>query len=413
MHALMYGAGNIGRGFIAQLFAASGYEVTFVDVAEQVIEALNREGRYPIRFISTEGNRDVWVEGIRAINGWDREKVAEAIAGSSIMATAVGARNLPHIAPIIAAGIKKRFASTDAPLDIIICENLIEADKLLERLIKENLNENERRLFDRRIGLVEASIGRMVPIQTETMREGNPMRICAEEYGFLPVDKKAFKGEIPQIKGMEAFDNFNFFIERKLFIHNMGHGICAYLGMYLGDVYICEAVNSSEILLIAENAMLESALSLSAKYNVPFADLYNHIRDLIRRFSNRVLGDTCARVGGDTARKLGPQDRFIGAIRCCESEAIVPAFISIGAAAAIRRHLEENNYSQTREAAAKILVELCALNEGSPAFEHILSIHSLLLNPDALTRLIQSVLLSVNHWGIIQNSCSIYKTTIK
>jgi mannitol-1-phosphate 5-dehydrogenase len=394
MRAVMYGAGNIGRGFIAQLFAASGYEVTFIDVAEPVIEAINREGRYPVRFISTEGSRDAWVEGVRAINGREEEKAAEAIAGADIMATAVGVRILPHIAPLIAAGIKKRFAFTGAPLDIIICENLIEADKLLQKLIKENLNEEERRLFDERIGLVEASIGRMVPIQTEEMRGGNSLRICAEEYGLLPVDKKAFKGEIPQIKGMEAFDDFNFFIERKLFVHNMGHGICAYLGMYLGDTYIYEAVNRPEILLIAENAMLESALALSAKYNAPLADLYSHIRDLIRRFSNRALGDTCARVGEDTSRKLGPQDRFSGAIRCCEGEAVTPAFISIGAAAALRRHLEENNAPQSREAAAKTLAELSALSEGSPSSERILSAYSLLLNSGALPRLIQSALLS-------------------
>ena len=34
--AIMYGGGNIGRGFIGMLLSASGYEVTFVDVAEPV-----------------------------------------------------------------------------------------------------------------------------------------------------------------------------------------------------------------------------------------------------------------------------------------------------------------------------------------------------------------------------------------
>jgi mannitol-1-phosphate 5-dehydrogenase len=401
MRAVMYGAGNIGRGFIAQLFADSFYEVTFIDVAEPVIEALNREGRYPIRFISNEGSRDVWVEGVRAINGGDREKAAEAIAEADIMATAVGVRILPNIASLIAAGIKKRFARSASPLNIIICENLIEADKLLERLIKENLNEEERRLFDQKIGLVEASIGRMVPIQTEAMKDGNLLRICSEEYGFLPVDKKAFKGEIPQIKGMIAFDNFDFFIERKLFVHNMGHGICAYLGMYMGDTYIYEAVNRPEILFIAQNAMLESALALSAKFNVPLTELHYHIRDLIRRFSNRALGDSCARVGGDTERKLGAKDRFIGAIRSCEGEAVTPAFISIGTAAALRRHLEENNLPRTMEAAAKTLAGLSALSAGSPASELVLSMYSLLLKPDALPRLIQSAMLSGGREGVI------------
>ena len=391
----MYGAGNIGRGFIAQLFSNAGYEVTFIDVSEPVVEALNREGRYPIRFLSNEGSRDVWVTGVNAVNGNDRGKTADAIAQADIMATAVGVRILPHIAPVIAEGVKKRFARSTEPLNIIICENLIEADKLLAKLIKENLSKEEQDLFDERIGLVEASIGRMVPIQTTAMQDGNPLRICCEEYGFLPVDKNAFKGKLPQINGLTAFDDSNFFIERKLFIHNMGHGICAYLGMYLGDTYIYEAVSRSEILFIAQSAMLESAIALSAKYSVPIAGLYEHIQDLLRRFSNRALGDTCARVGLDTARKLGERDRFIGAVHCCGEKALRPAFISIGAAAALRQSLEEKNSPQTREAAAKTLSELSLLSEGSPAAELILSMHSLLSSPPDLPRLIEAAL-SIN-----------------
>ena len=46
----MYGGGNIGRGFIGMLFSMSGYEVTFIDVAEPVIEGLNREKKYSTGF---------------------------------------------------------------------------------------------------------------------------------------------------------------------------------------------------------------------------------------------------------------------------------------------------------------------------------------------------------------------------
>ena len=33
---VMYGAGNIGRGFIGQTFSKSGYEVVFVDVNREM-----------------------------------------------------------------------------------------------------------------------------------------------------------------------------------------------------------------------------------------------------------------------------------------------------------------------------------------------------------------------------------------
>ncbi|AEF82784.1 mannitol-1-phosphate 5-dehydrogenase [Leadbettera azotonutricia] len=377
MKAVMYGAGNIGRGFIGQLFAASGYEVTFIDVAEPVIDAINREGKYPVRLLSSSGHEDVWVEGVKAINGRDIQKAAEAIAGADIMATAVGVRVLPFIAPVLAEGIRNRFSKTTAPLNIIICENLIDANKLLERLIKEKLDTEGTKLFNERVGLVEASIGRMVPIQTEAMQDGNPLRVCTEHYGFLPVDKDAFKGEIPEIKNMKPFGCFDFYIHRKLFIHNMGHAICAYLGMLKSDTFIYETVKRGDILYIAQNAMMESALALSAKFKIPIEDIYFHIKDLLSRFSNKALGDTCARVGGDTVRKLGPNDRLIGAINCCNAMGISPGFISAGAGAALYCHLKEKNLPQTREAAEAALAEVSGLAKGAGEAALILNMHGL------------------------------------
>jgi len=410
MKAVMYGAGNIGRGFIGQIFSRSGYGICFIDVAEKVIEAINREGRYPVRILSdnssAESFRDLWIEGVTAIDGRNAEEAASAIADADIMATAVGVRVLPFIAPVIARGLQKRFSGAIGiggsrqdsravrPLNIIICENLIDANKVLEGLIKNNLSEEEQKLFDENVGLVEASIGRMVPLQTAEMQDGNILRVCVEAYGFLPVDKAAFRGEIPSLAGMHPFDNFDFYIKRKLFVHNLGHAICAYLGMIRGDTYIYETVSHAFILFIAQNAMLESGLALSAKYNASLPDLHYHIRDLLRRFSNKALGDTCERVGSDTKRKLGNNDRLIGAFLSCLEEEVRPAFISIGIAAALFCHLKENKTDQSRAAARNVLKELSGLEEDTVWIDLILSFHSMLAsaasgeNFDEIARLI-------------------------
>ncbi|MFP3090554.1 mannitol-1-phosphate 5-dehydrogenase [Treponema sp. TIM-1] len=401
MKAVIYGAGNIGRGFIGQLFAASGYELTFIDVAEPVIDGINQAGRYPVRLLSDSGGVDCWIEGVQAVNGRDPEKAAEAIAAADIMATAVGVRVLPRIAPVIAEGIKKRFAKNGSCLNIIICENLIDANKLLEKLIKEHLHELEKDFFDKHIGLVEASIGRMVPLQTPEMQDGNPLRICTETYGFLPVDKDAFKGEIPRIEGMCPFSQFDFYLQRKLFIHNMGHAVSSYLGMLQGDEFLYQAVRRGDIGYIVQNAMLESALALSAKFGASLPDLLGHIRDLLRRFSNRALRDTCARVGGDTTRKLGPQDRLIGAIRCCGEQGIPPAFISLGCAAALFRHLEENQQPQTPKAAAAALAEVSGLGASSPDAAGILSFHSMITKKADFPELITAAADAAYKPGII------------
>jgi len=394
MKAVMYGAGNIGRGFIGQIFSRSNYEICFIDVAEKVIEAINREGRYPVRILSDNSAADssagsfsdLWIEGVTAIDGRNIEEAASAIADADIMATAVGVRVLPFIAPVIARGLQKRFAhaigsggsQTVRPLNIIICENLIDANKVLEGLIKNNLSGEEQKLFDENVGLVEASIGRMVPLQTAEMQDGNILRVCVEAYGFLPVDKAAFRGEIPSLTGMYPFDNFDFYIKRKLFVHNLGHAICAYLGMIRGDTYIYETVSHGDILFIAQNAMLESGLALSAKFNVSLPDLHYHIRDLLKRFSNKALGDTCERVGADTKRKLGNNDRLIGSFLSCLEGDVKPAFISVGIAAALFCHLKETNADQSRAATRNVLKELSGLGEDTVWIDLILSFHSML-----------------------------------
>jgi mannitol-1-phosphate 5-dehydrogenase len=80
----------------------------------------------------------------------------------------------------------------------------MDANVILGEMIKESLSEEEREQFDRNIGLVEASIGRMVPVQTPEMRAGNSLWVRVERYGFLPVDRDAFRGGIPEIKKHDA-----------------------------------------------------------------------------------------------------------------------------------------------------------------------------------------------------------------
>ncbi|NBK93658.1 mannitol dehydrogenase [bacterium 1XD21-13] len=380
MKAVMYGAGNIGRGFIGMLFSASGYEVTFVDVAEELIEALNRENTYPVRIVSNEGFEDIEVLHVCAVNGKDTDAAATAIAEADIMATAVGVNILKYIVPNLTAGIRKRMQMGGRPLNIIICENLIDADKLLARLIKGELSEQEQLWFDENVGLVEASIGRMVPVQTEEMKAGNPLRICVEQYDFLPVDKAAFKGEMPEIKNMVPFEPFDFYIKRKLYVHNMGHAICAYLGLYTHRDYIFEAIDDVNIQSIVQNAMLESTMALTHKYHMPTEDLVKHFQNLLYRFTNRALKDTCKRVGADPKRKLSPGDRLIGASLLCLEGKVSPVFISIGTAGAVYEYIRENGLVQSMEQAEEVLGSICSLEKNHPLYNYVLPVYKLFLD---------------------------------
>ena len=376
MKAVMYGGGNIGRGFIGALLSNSGYEVAFVDVVDDVINALNKDHTYPIRIIKGDSHEDIDVKNVSAVDGKDPVAVAEAIATADIMATAVGVNVLKFIIPNIVAGLRLRKERSLPPFNIIICENLNDANKIIEGMIKEQLTEEEIEWFDENIGLVEAAIGRTVPVQTEEMKDGNPLRVCVESYGYLPVDKEAFKGEIPEIKNMVPFAPFDFFIKRKLFLHNMGHAITAYLGDLLGIEYIYEAIDNDDVYIIVKGAMEESARALSKKYDVPLEDILLHRINLLDRFTNAALRDTCSRVGREPARKLSPKDRLIGSASLAYEMGVTPAYIAIGAAAGLFRYM--NEAEDKTITATTVLKSVCELDDNSELAKLILDMYELL-----------------------------------
>ena len=381
MNAVMYGGGNIGRGFIGALLSQSGYRVTFIDVAEPVVKHLQEKECYPIRYVFSGGHEDVLVENVTAVNGNDTEAASDVIANCDIMATAVGARILKFIVPNIVAGLRKRWAMGDKPLNIIVCENLMDANLVVEGMIKAQLTEEECKKFDATVGLVEASIGRMVPVQTEEMKDGEPMRVCVERYGFLPTDKAAFKGGVPEIKNMVPFAPFDFYIKRKLYVHNMGHATCAYLGDLLGLQYIYQSIDVADVRILVQNAMLESAMALSKKYGVAYEDIVMHITDLLNRFTNAALMDTCARVGGDPGRKLSADDRLIGSSVLAIEQGITPAYIAVGAAAGLHRYINEaEGMEQGMDAAKQVLTEVSKLDAESKLAQMILAMYGKILS---------------------------------
>lgn len=334
--ALMYGAGNIGRGFIGQLFHMSGYEISFIDVNMAVVDKLNADGQYPIYITEGDDYREYLVTGVHGVNGRDNEAIAEAMAAADIMATAVGVNILKFIAAPFACGVRRRMEKgIEAPLNVIICENMIEADKYFAGLVKQNLSAAEAEYFDTHVALVEPSIGRMVPATPKEIAEKNPLAVCVEPYCELPVDKNAFKGEIPSICNMVPFAPFDFFIRRKLFMHNMSHALTAYFGALRGYTYIWEAVADADIRALASQALSESSQALHLAYGVPMEELKAFSDNLLERFENKLLGDTIERVGRDTKRKLSENDRFVGAARLCETLGISSKHILAGLAAGL------------------------------------------------------------------------------
>jgi len=328
MKAVVYGGGNIGRGFLGQLLFESGYDTVFIGVNRELIDKLNADHSYPIKIVCNEYQNEITVRNVRAAHS---DNAAAEIATADIMFTSAGVNVLPHIAPNIAEGIRNRQGRG---LDIIICENLLHADQYLKELLgtKSNMHGIE---VPENIGFVESSVGRMVPVMNDAMYEGNILRVWVEPFCTLPVDQAAFKNAIPNIKNMLPSAPFAYHIQSKLYLHNTGHAIAAYLGLKRGYTYIWEAMADAEIYKITEGAVRICAEALSKEHHKVMDEVMAYGYDLISRFQNRFLGDTCERVGRDARRKLAIDDRLLGAVALCNKHGLPTECIKLGIMAAL------------------------------------------------------------------------------
>jgi len=375
--AIMYGGGNIGRGFIGKVFADSGYEVCFLDIMQDIIDEMNARGEYTVRIVSNEGETDTTVKPVRAVNSLTDAAIDE-IVNCEIMATAVGVNVLPRIAPVIAKGVVARMERTGRPLDIILCENQLGADELMRGWIYEKLTDDQKAWADANLGLVEASIGRMVPPLTPEMRAQDKLLICVEPYSELPVDRDAFRGEIPELTGLIPYSPFEFYIKRKLFLHNGGHALCAYLGYEKDYEYIWQAIADPEIYAAAKASMMASAAALVAKFGEGVREnVESNVTDLLLRFQNRALKDTVARVGADPVRKLRRNDRIVGAALFAIEQGVDPAPIVQGIVAALHFDREGDATAPEIQAAMKeqgigyVMTHYMGLSLGEPLYAMI------------------------------------------
>jgi mannitol-1-phosphate 5-dehydrogenase len=307
-NAVHFGAGNIGRGFIGKLLADAEVEVTFADVDVPLVDQLSHKQEYKVKVVGTECQIDT-VTHVTAVNSAS-DDVIDRIVKTDLVTTAVGPNVLDIIAKTIAKGIAKRFeAGNDAPLNIIACENMVRGTTHLKGEVYKHLDKSLHAKADELVGFVDSAVDRIVP-PAEAAND-DPLEVTVESFSEWIVDEQQFKGDIPDIAGMERTNNLMAFVERKLFTLNTGHCITAYLGCLKGHRTIREAIEDPSIHAEVKQAMQESGEVLIRRYGFD-RDMHNaYIEKILGRFANPYLVDEVDRVGRQPIRKLGANDRLV------------------------------------------------------------------------------------------------------
>ena len=329
---VQFGAGNIGRGFIAPLFSASGWRVVFIDIDQPRIAALQERGSYQVSEVSNAGRHDREVSPVTGILAND-PKAQEAIAQADLLSTAVGLGALPYLGENIARGLQlrqERNAGSSAQLDVLVCENGIQAPHMLSEAIAQYLPDGSD--VSSLLGLVRTSIGRMIPPPPEN---ADCLDIMVEPYASLPVEGPAFVGQIPQITGLKVIDDFDLIIKQKLYIHNASHAACAYLGHLKGYGTIPDCMTDADLVSLVSQALDPVLVALAQEHSdtseqtrVIEQDHRALLNGLFERYQNKALSDGVSRVARDPWRKLAADDRLMGAARLAAKHRLQPVALA-------------------------------------------------------------------------------------
>ena len=332
--AVHFGAGKIGRGFIAELLHDSGYEVIFGDVVDELIDLVNKNHEYPL-FLIDHNYEEKIIDHVSAYsNIKNEEKLIDAMVDAEIITTSVMATNLPKVAPLITMGLKKRLEQGKGKVIVMACENAIMGTDILKNAMIETKILTEEQIDA--IGVFpNTAVDRMVFGGVHNGKEGIEIGDAFE----LVIEKnKLIDPKSEPIKGAEYVDDLMMYLQRKIYIINCGHAIAGYYGQVLkGYEIVQDSLRDPELLPQIREAMLESASALEKKYGFTHESLVEYMETMmVKRFTTPGVVDPISRVSREPIRKISPNDRIMGPANNCEEYGLDNTYLLKGVACALK-----------------------------------------------------------------------------
>ena len=333
--AVHFGAGKIGRGFIAELLHDSGYEIVFGDVVDALVDIVNKDHEYPLFLIDHDYQEKIIDHVIAYSNIKEPEKIIDAICEAEVITTSVMATNLPKIAPLLTQGLKKRLEQGGSKTTVMACENAIMGTDILKKAMIETGILTEEQIDEIAV-YPNTAVDRMVFGGVHNGKEGieigDAFELAIEDPDSEP------------IKGAEYVDDLMMYLQRKIYIINCGHAIAGYYGQALkGYEIVQDALRDPDLLPQIRAAMLESASALEKKYGFTHESLVDYMETMmVKRFTTPGVVDPIARVSREPIRKISPNDRIMGPANNCEAYGLDNSYLLKGVACALKFKAEDD-----------------------------------------------------------------------
>lgn len=360
-----FGFGAIQPGLLLyEAFRAHAFDRYVVaEILPDLVTTMRRTGgMYTLNLAGTAGVRQVQlgpVELVDVAHEDDREILMNAIAEAHEIGTAITTFNqyvmdIPgslHL--MLAEGLLRKVKGGGPPAVVYSAENNNHAAEMLKDAVMNEIPPEKRDAVNTNVQFLNTVVSKMCGLISDpaVMQEheltpmwdhGPVMRaLLVEDYDLLLINRIALPNYHRGISIFEEKDDLLPFKEAKLFGHNGTHAIAAYIGGFCGATRITQLAEMPAVMTFLREAFLnETGAALCSKYAgldplfTP-SGFSEFVDGILQRMVNPYLLDTVARVGRDPRRKLGWEDRLIGAIRLALAHNVKPARYAFGAAAAL------------------------------------------------------------------------------
>jgi len=369
---LAIGAGAIGKSVTGLTFREMGFDVTFVDVREDVIRDINRRKGYRIKTARFK-MEDTWQEvtGVSACSVSSDEAEKKAIC-ADYMCTSVGSAGLKTFIPTLVKWLQKRNSVSHKRMYLLFFENEGQCMDMVSHAVKTAMGNIPEWLT-----MAKASIERM----TKALPSDNgEFDVVGERVFpvFLPKETMKDSSIAKDTKRFRLVDDIDAYYYRKLYTNNLGHAALGYAGTYYGYHTSVQTMDDERVSSIMYEALSESGAMLVKTFGFTEEEMREHIEELPTRFWNQGLDDSLVRLARDPIRKIGPEERIIGAMRKCFLKGIEITGICKILCYALRYYNESDEESRLLNKLGKekgmewVLENICRISRDEPIYSRIL-----------------------------------------
>jgi len=359
-----FGFGPINGGlFLYEAFKSGAFDrLVVAEIMPELVAAVRAGGgAYWVNVAHREGIARERVTGVEILNPTvanDCARLTGALAEAREIATALPSvdfftRGAPAVADVLARGLEKKLAAAaPAPAVIYAGENHNHAAEILEKCVTDRMGHAARDM-GRSVQFLNTVIGKMSGAAQDPeqiardnlapLTDGASRAFLVEEFNRILISRIRLPGFSRGIAAFAEKDDLLPFEEAKLYGHNATHALLGLLADEKGCRHMSDIAADEATIAFGRAAFLEESGKGLQRRHAGVDALFTpdgwraYAEDLLARMMNPWLRDQVARVIRDPARKLGWDDRLIGAMRVALDAGIRPVHFARGAALAVQR----------------------------------------------------------------------------